>query len=139
MLSHLTEAQKQTFLIADNQIGANSTWDDKKLEITLQKLEKELINLDVIGFGPQELDRILADLEPEDLAGDPEDVPDTPTLAITVPGDLWILGRHKVLCGDSLLDGNLERVLGGQGAGMTFCDPPYNCNYTQKKGKNIPA
>jgi hypothetical protein len=136
VLSHLTEAQKQTFLIADNQIGANSTWDDKKLEITLQKLEKELINLDVIGFGPQELDRILADLEPEDLAGDPEDVPDTPTLAITVPGDLWILGRHKVLCGDSLLDGNLERVLGGQGAGMTFCDPPYNCNYTQKKGGN---
>jgi DNA modification methylase len=138
VLSHLTEAQKQTYLIADNQLGANSSWDDEKLRLTLQKLERELVNLDVIGFSPQELDRILADLEPEDLVGDPEDVPDAPTLAVTVPGDLWMLGRHKVLCGDSLLDGNLERLLGGQTVGMTFCDPPYNCNYTQKsRGKKI--
>jgi DNA modification methylase len=132
VLSHLTGAEKQTYLIADNQIAANSTWDEQKLGLTLQKLEKELVNLDVIGFSPQELDRILADLEPEDLDVDPEAVPEVPTLAVTVPGDLWILGRHRVLCGDSLLDGISERVLGGQTADIAFLAPPYNVNYSQK-------
>jgi hypothetical protein len=134
VLSHLTETQKRTYLIADNQLGANSCWDDEKLRLTLQKLEKELVNLDVIGFSPQELDRILADLEPEDLGGDPDDVPDAPALAVSVPEDLWILGRHSVLCGDSLLDGNAERVLGGERADLAFCDCPYNVNYAQKHG-----
>jgi DNA modification methylase len=138
VLSHLTPAQKRTYLIADNQLAANSSWDDEKLRLSIQKLEKELVDLDVIGFSPQELDRILADLAPEDPVGDPEEVPDTPALAVTITGDLWILGRHRVLCGDSLVHGNLERALGGQKAEMTFSDPPYNCNYSQKSnGKKI--
>jgi DNA modification methylase len=134
---HLTEAQKATYIIADNQLAANSTWDEEKLALTLQKLEKELVDLNVIGFSPQELDRLLADLEPEDLIGDPEDIPDTDWLpGVTIPGDLWILGRHRLLCGDSLQSGTLDKVLGGQMADMTFCDPPYNCNYSQKRGGN---
>jgi ParB-like chromosome segregation protein Spo0J len=103
VLRHLTETQKRTFLIADNQLTANSSWDEEKLRFTVQKLEQELVDLNVMGFSPQELDRILADLAPEDLVGDPEDVPEVPTLAVTVPGDVWILGRHRVLCEDSSL------------------------------------
>jgi DNA modification methylase len=138
VLRHLTETQKRTFLIADNQLAANSSWDDEKLRITVQKLEQELVDLNVMGFSPQELDRILADLAPEDLVGDPEDVPEVPTLAVTVPGDVWILGRHRALCADSLVGGNVERALGGQSASMTFCDPPFNCNYIQKsRGRKI--
>jgi hypothetical protein len=72
---------------------------------------------------PQELDWILADLQPEDLGGYPESVPDPPTVAVTACGDLWILGRHRMLCGDSLVDGNAELVLGGQTVAITFCDP----------------
>jgi DNA modification methylase len=136
VLFHLTKAEKLTYLYADNQLCLNSSWDEEKLSLILQKLEKELVNIDVIGFSPQELDRILADLEPEDLGGDPEDVPEVPKLAVTVPGDVWILGRHRVLCGDSLLEGTLEQVLGGQTVDMTFSDPPYNCAYKQKKGGN---
>jgi DNA modification methylase len=136
VLSHLTEAQKQTYMIADNQIAANSYWDEEKLGLTLQKLERDLINLEVIGFSPQELDRLLADLEPEELFADPEDVPETPTLAVTLPGDVWELGRHRVLCGDSLAIDSAGRVLGGQMADMAFCDPPYNVDYKQK-GKKI--
>jgi hypothetical protein len=60
--------------MADNQLNANSSWDDENLPLILQKLEKELVDLTVTGFSPQALDRILADLEPEDLVGDPEDV-----------------------------------------------------------------
>jgi DNA modification methylase len=138
VLRHLTETQKQTFVVADNQVAANSSWDDEKLRITMQKLEQELVDLNVMGFSPQELDRTLADLAPEDLVGDPEDVPEVTTLAVTVPGDVWILGRHRVLCEDSLADGSVEKVLGGQSVSMTFCDPPYNCNYLQKsQGKKI--
>jgi DNA modification methylase len=138
VLRHLTETQKRTFLIADNQLAANSSWDDETLRLTVQKLEQELVDLNVLGFSPRELDRILADLAPEDLVGDPEDVPEVPMLTVTVPGDLWILGRHRVLCEDSLVGGNVEQVLGGQSVSMTFCDPPYNCNYFQKsRGKKI--
>jgi DNA modification methylase len=134
VLGHLTEAQKQTYVIADNQLAAISSWDEEKLGHTLRKLEKDLVNLEVVGFRPQELDRLLADLEPEDLVRDPEQVPDTRPLAVTSLDDVWELGRHKVLCGDSLVEGNAQRVLGGQMADMAFSDPPYNCNYTQKKG-----
>jgi DNA modification methylase len=131
--SHLTAAQKLTLLNGDNKIAENSEWDYAKLGPVLQKLEKELGNIDVIGFSPQELDRILADLAPENLA-DPEDVPKTPTLAVTVPGDLWLLGRHRLLCGDSLLPDSSDQVLQGQPADMAFIDSPYNVNYTQKAG-----
>ena len=133
VLRHLTPAQKRSFLIADNQIGLNSIWDDQKLGLVLQELEKDLVDMDVIGFSPQELDRILADLAPEDLA-DPEDVPKTPPLAVSVPGDLWLLGRHRLFCGDSLLPDSSDQVLQGQAADMAFIDPPYNVNYTQKTG-----
>jgi len=138
VLSHLTEATKLTYLVADNELAANSSWDEEKLGLLLHKLEKDLVNLEVIGFSPQELDRLLADLEPEDLVGDPEDVPEISPLAVTLPGDLWLLGRHRVLCGDCLLDGNSERVLSGQMADMAFSDPPFSVNYTQKcSGKKI--
>jgi DNA modification methylase len=131
--SHLTAAQKLTLLNGDNKIAENSEWDYAKLGLVLQELEKELGNIDVIGFSPQELDRILADLAPENLA-DPEDVPKTSTLAVSVPGDLWLLGRHRLFCGDSLLRDSSDQVLQGQTADMAFIDPPYNVNYTQKAG-----
>ena len=122
---HLTEAQKQTFALADNQLGLNSRWDEEKLQETLGALERELVDLNVIGFSPQELDRLLADLAPECLM-DEEAVPETPVLAVTVPGNLWVLGRNLVLCGDALSSGSMERVLKCQPADMVFSDPPYN-------------
>jgi DNA modification methylase len=135
VLRHLSRAQKRTFLIADNQIGLNSVWDDQKLGLVLQALESELGNLDVIGFSPQELDRILADLAPENLVADPEYVPEIPKVAVTVPGDIWVLGRHRLFCGDGLLSNSLERVLQGEPADMAFSDPPYNVSYLQKAGR----
>ena len=134
-IRHLTETQKETFALADNQLGQTSGWDEEKLRLALEALEKELVDLSVIGFSPQELDRLLADLAPECLMGDEEAVPETPVLVVTVPGDLWVLGRNLVLCGDALLSGSMERVLKGQPADMVFSDPPYNVSYTQMSGR----
>lgn len=105
---HLTEAQKQTFSLADNQLALMSSWDEDKLRLTLEALERELVDLDVTGFSPQELDRLLADLAPECLLVDEEAVPEIPVLAVTVSGDLWVLGRNLVLCGDALSSGSME-------------------------------
>jgi len=135
-LRHLSASEKRTFLIADNQLAATSIWDEEKLGRTLLKLETELVNLDVVGFSPKELDRLLADLQPEDLVGEPEeDPPEEPTLVVTLPGDLWLAGRHTILCADSLLDGSADRALKGQRADMAFCDPPYNCDLGRRNGK----
>ena len=132
---HLTETQKEIFALADNQLGLISSWDEGKLQVTLEALEKELVDLTVIGFSPQELDRLLEDLSPECLM-DEEAVPETPVLAVTTPGDRWALGRNLVLCGDALLSGSMERVLKCQPADMVFSDPPYNVAYTQKSGRH---
>jgi DNA modification methylase len=78
---------------------------------------------------------LLADLAPECLM-DEEAVPETPVLAVTVPGDLWVLGRSLVLCGDALLSGSMQGVLKCQPADMVFSDPPYNVAYTQKSGRH---
>jgi DNA modification methylase len=135
LVRHLTETQKETFALTDNQLGLISSWDEDKLQLVLEALERELVDLGVIGFNPQELDRLLADLAPECLIADEEAVPETPVLAVTVPDDLWVLGRNLVLCGDALASGSMERVLKGQPADMVFSDPPYNVSYTQKSGR----
>jgi DNA modification methylase len=135
-LRHLNDAQKELFSLADNQLGLISSWDEEKLQVTLEALEKELVDLTVIGFSPQELDRLFADLGPELM--DEEAVPETADLAVTVPGDLWALGRNLVLCGDALVSGSMERVLKGQPADMVVSDPPYNVSYSQKSGPGGP-
>jgi hypothetical protein len=133
---HLTETQKQTFALTDNQLGLISSWDEDKLQLALESLERELVDLRVIGFSPQELDRLLADLAPECLMADEEAVPETPVLAVTVTGDLWVLGRNLVLCGDALSSESMDRVLRCQPADLVFSDPPFNVGYTQKSGRH---
>lgn len=135
VLRGLTELQKRAYLIADNQIALNADWDQQKLRSELEALEKELFDLPELGFGPQELDRILFDLKPESLVNE-DDVPPTPASAVTAAGDLWVMGRHRLLCGDATKSEGFERVLEGRLADMVFADPPYNVNYTQKTGRN---
>jgi DNA modification methylase len=76
----------------------------------------------------------LFDLKPENLLNE-DTVPQATALAVTVPGDLWVLGRHRLLCGDATSSDSLERVLDGRPADMVFCDPPYNVNYTQERNQ----
>lgn len=93
-----------------------------------------MVDLKVVGFSPEELDRLLADLAPEALV-DEDNVPQPPKLAITIPGELWLLGKHRVLCGDALSTESLDRVMQGHPAAMVFSDIPYNVNYQQKNSR----
>jgi DNA modification methylase len=133
-IEHLTDTQKRLYLIADNQLALNSNWDEQKLQAAVSELERDLADLDLTGLRPQEIDRILADLAPEEGATDEDEIPEVPSLVTTRPGDLWNLaGKHWVLSGDATDATSYERLLKGEPADMVFCDLPYNCSYKQKR------
>ena len=129
-LPHLNEAQRRALVIADNRIAANAGWDEAMLRDEIQGLQVEDFDLEVLGFSQDELDALLEDPE-EAAAGhtDEDAAPEVPETAVTVPGDVWVLGEHRLLCGDSTQIESVEKVLAGGLADMVFCDPPYNVNY----------
>ena len=128
LLKHLSEAQRRALVIADNQLALNSGWDDEMLAAELAALAEESFDLDLLGFDDEEMDRLmeLVDIPPD---ADEEAVPDVQQIAVSQTGDLWVLGNHRVLCGDALSREAIERVLDGQPAAMVFTDPPYNVDY----------
>jgi DNA modification methylase len=125
-LARMTEAQKRAYVLADNQLALNAGWDEGLLRLELAELS-ELGFLGLIGFGEGELERLLAGDGRTGLTEDDE-APALPEQAVTQPGDLWILGEHRLLCGDATVLTDVERVLDGL-ADMTFTDPPYNVDY----------
>ena len=127
-LAHMSEAQKRAYVLADNQLALNAGWDEALLRLELADLSELGFDLGLIGFADGELERLLAGDGRTGLTED-DDAPALPERAITRPGDLWMLGEHRVLCGDATVLADVERVLGGQLADMTFTDPPYNVDY----------
>ena len=130
VLSHLTPTQRRALMIADNRIAENAGWDDEVLAAELAALRDENIDLELLGFDDDELDRLLATDEAEPL----DEAPAPPDQPISRPGDLWICGEHRVLCGDATVLTDVETVLGGELADMCFTDPPYNVNYGNPAG-----
>jgi DNA modification methylase len=141
---HLSEAQKRAYLIADNQLALQAGWSDELLAQELAWLRDESFDLDLVGFDASELERLLALADGEAGSDDADDeVPEPPEDPVSRPGDLWVLGNHRLLCGDATVLADVERVLGGQLADMTFCDPPYNVDYANSpkdklRGKHRP-
>ncbi len=130
VLDHLTESQRRALVLADNRLALNAGWDEEMLRVEMAALEEDGFNLEVVGFTDEEIEDLLR--EPEEVhTGNTDDdaVPETPETAITVPGDVWILGEHRLLCGDATQMADVEKVLAGGLADMVFCDPPYNVNY----------
>jgi DNA modification methylase len=130
-LDHLTPEQALAFRIADNRLTEISTWDDRLLAQQLKELSLVGLNFDIeaIGFEIGEIDFRIAALEdPPEAEDDPADaVPALPTgPALSKVGDLWILGPHRVLCGNALDREAFAKLLGGERAAMVFTDPPYN-------------
>ncbi len=130
VLDHLSEAQRRALVIADNRLALNAGWDEEMLRVELEALREEDFNLELLGFGDEELEALFAD-PAEPVAGNTDDdaVPETPETAVTVPGDIWLLGEHRLLCGDATQIEAVEKVLAGGLADMVFTDPPYNVNY----------
>jgi len=134
-LSHLTEAQKRAYILADNQLAMNAGWDNDLLKIELQDLSAEGFDLSLIGFSEAVLDGVLAG-RTEGLT-DPDEIPETPEQPVTQPGDVWICGKHRVMCGDSTVLSDVERLCNGDQGDMLLTDPPYNVAYEGKTAEAL--
>jgi ParB-like chromosome segregation protein Spo0J len=132
-LGHLTEAQARAFRLADNQLALNAGWDEALLAAELRELRSEEFDLGLIGFDQGTLDRLLADAAPDAgpvPAGDPDaPAPAPPAEPVTRPGDLWLLGPHRLLCGDSTSAADVARLLDGATPHLMATDPPYGVDY----------
>ena len=125
--AHLTEAQRRAYVLADNRTALDAGWDNDLLKIELQDLEAEGFDLSLTGFDIGEIAALTLD-ETEGLT-DPDDVPDAPAVPVTVLGDVWLLGRHRLMCGDSTSIDHMEALTQGQLVDMWLTDPPYNVAY----------
>jgi DNA modification methylase len=134
VLGHLSKNQRQAFMLADNQLALNAGWNEEMLRLELEALTQSGIDLQITGFDQKELDRLLKDLP---MPVDPDEAPGVAEEVVTEPGDLWLLGSHRLLCGDGTKRGDLERVLGDSGSDMIFTDLPYNTNYSGKTARRL--
>jgi len=128
-LAHLTPEQKKAYILADNRIAENAGWDQELLKLELAELQAADYDLSLMGFTDEEIDDLLS---PEDEGGgltEDDAIPEPPVDPVSRPGDLWILGNHRLLCGDSTVLSDVERLMDGQLADMAFTDPPYNVDY----------
>jgi DNA modification methylase len=122
-----TDAQKQAYVIADNKLALNAGWDDAMLKIELGELGDLDFDLSLTGFDTDELANLLA--EPTEGLTDEDAVPEVPEVPVTVEGDVWLLRRHRLMCGDSTSINAVEKLMDGQKADMVFTDPPYGVDY----------
>jgi site-specific DNA-methyltransferase (adenine-specific) len=130
-LSHLSDAQKRAYVIADNKLALNAGWDEAMLKLELADLKALDFDLDLTGFNTDEIDALLAEKGAEGLT-DPDDTPEPPVEPVTRLGDVWVCGQHRVMCGSSLEMTAMERLCGDQRVDMLLTDPPYNVAYTGK-------
>jgi len=127
-LSHLTPAQRRAYIIADNKLALNAGWDMDLLSVEMVGLRDEGFDLSLIGFGEDELATILA-VKTEGLT-DPDEVPELTDDPVTKPGDIWLLGKHRLMCGDSTVATDVERLLAGVAPHLMVTDPPYGVEYS---------
>ena len=143
-LDHLSDTQRRALILADNKIAENATWDEAVLGVELAALSEAGFELGLTGFSQDEWERLIeGDLSDEKGLTDEDAVPEVSEHAVTKPGDIWILGDHKLLCGDATKADDFKALLGDELVDMTFTDPPYNVNYANTakdklRGKNRP-
>ena len=140
--SHLTDAQRRAYVIADNRLALDAGWDDEMLRVEFAELTEAGFDLTLTGF---DLDEIEA-LEPEQVEDgltDEDAVPEVTVDPVTKPGDVWLLGKHRLMCGDSTSIDAVDKLMNGGKADMVFTDPPYNVSFngalssTSKGGKIV--
>jgi DNA modification methylase len=129
VLDHLSKSQQRALVIADNQLALNAGWNMDMLKAEIEDLQLDDFDLNILGFDDKFLDGLL---EPEPTAGltDEDAVPEVPETPKTVLGDVWVLGNHRLMCGDSTSVDALEKLMEGQSADMVFTDPPYGIDYS---------
>lgn len=137
-ICHLTEARKRALLIADNKIASESGWNKERLAIILPdlsvKLEAEGVDVTLTGFETAEVDQILIDFDDKDTSTE-DHVPAVASLSVSRSGDLWILGPHRLLCGNARSKADVRTLMGSEKAAMLFSDPPYNISIAKIVGR----
>ena len=133
-LSHLSEAQKRAYVIADNRLALDAGWDETLLTEELKALEAMDFDLSMTGFDLDELHGYLEDEEAEEVP-----IPEPPEDPVTQTGDLWVLGKHRLLCGDSGKVEDVDRLLGGAPVHLVNTDPPYNVKVEPRSKNAIQA
>ena len=131
---HLTDAQKRAYILADNRLALNAGWDDEMLSVELSDLQANAFDLTLVGFSDAEMNKLMGGMEnakDDDFDVDAEH--QKPTLS--KPGDLWLLGNHRLVCGDSTKPETYALLMEGKAANLAVTDPPYNVNYEGAAGK----
>ena len=131
---HLTEAQKKAYILADNRMAMDAVWDEELLRVEIEALQAEAFDLSLTGFDEKELSDLFkddTDVQEDDFDVDAE--LEKPTFSKS--GDVWTLGRHRLVCGDSTKAETFETLMQGRKANLVVTDPPYNVNYEGTAGK----
>lgn len=142
VLEHLSPTQRRALVIADNRIAENAGWDETMLRVEMEALQLDDFDMSLTGFDADALAELMAGGGGDDLGNtDDDDVPEVLETAISRTGDVWLLGPHRLLCGDSTLEESYAQLLQGEEVDMVFTDPPYNVNYAntakdKMRGKN---
>ena len=129
-----TDAQKKALVIADNKLALNAGWNDELLSVEIEALKELDFDIELLGFDDDELSALLEE-EPEEGLTDEDAIPELPEEPITKLGDIYKLGEHRLMCGDSTDAGTVALLMEGKKADMVFTDPPYNTGMTSQKQK----
>jgi len=132
VLDHLTDEQRRAYILADNKLALNAGWDDKLLAQELAALRDEGFDIGLIGFSNEELADILPDFEELTPDADPDEIPEVQAEAISKPGDVWILGQHKVMCGSATEIDSVQTLCQEEKIDCVWTDPPYGVSYESK-------
>lgn len=126
VIAGLTEAQKKALVIADNKLALNADWDEEMLAAEIERLIELDYDVSLLGFDDDELERLVAkELEQVEGLTDPDEVPEVQETPVSKPGDIWLLGEHRLMCGDSTNKMDIEALLNGNSYDVCVIDPPY--------------
>lgn len=132
-----SDAKKRAYVIADNKLALNAGWDNELLALEFAELKDLDFDLDLTGFTADEISALMP-VDVTDGLVDEDQIPEVPEVSITVQGDVWVLGKHRLMCGDSTSIDAVDKLMNGKKADMVFTDPPYgmflNTDYSQIKG-----
>lgn len=138
VLDHLSDAQRRAYILADNRLAELAGWDNAMLAGELQQLADDGFDIELAGWTDAELADMLQEIEPEQVApgADPDEAPSLPTYPTTVLGDVWVLGKHRLMCGDSTSIDAVDALMDGNKVDLIFTDPPYNVAFNGRSGKH---
>jgi DNA modification methylase len=124
-----TKAQTKAYILADNKLALNAGWDNELLALELQELQELDFNLDIVGFNQKELDELLAGIDETAGLTDEDETPEVQDKPVSVLGDVWILGTHRIICGDCTEPSVVDKILNGVKPHLMVTDPPYGVEY----------